>query len=109
MLYEDFNSNLCNSNTSKKIAQFVDESYSNSFIQCINLPTRITSHSKTIIENTNFAFKNERCTLMSNLNRISPQIPQTSLQLLTNTLLFGNSSYSDKTNTHILNATVDYI
>ena len=43
------------------------------------------------------------------LNRINPQISQTSLQLLTNTLLFGNSSYSDKTNTHILNATIDYI
>ena len=46
---------------------------------------------------------------MSNLNRIKPQISQTSLQLLTNTLFFGNSSYSDKTNTDILNATVDYI
>ena len=40
---------------------------------------------------------------------INSQISQTSLQLLTNTLLFGNSSYSDKTNTHILNATIDYI
>ena len=48
-------------------------------------------------------------TLMSNLNRINPQISQISLQLLTNTLLFGNSPYSDKTNAHILNATIDYI
>ena len=55
------------------------------------------------------SYINERCTLMSNLNRINPQISQTSLQLLTNALLFGNSSYSDKTNTHILNATIDYI
>ena len=55
------------------------------------------------------SYINERCTLMSNLNRINPQISQTSLQLLTNTLLFRNSSYSDKTNTHILNATIDYI
>ena len=55
------------------------------------------------------SYINERCTLMSNLNRTNPQISQTSLQLLTNTLLFGNSSYSDKTNTHILNATIDYI
>ena len=55
------------------------------------------------------SYINERCTFMSNLNRINPQISQTSLQLLTNTLLFGNSSYSDKTNTHILNATIDYI
>ena len=55
------------------------------------------------------SYINERCTLMSNLNRINPQISQTSLQLLTNALLFGNSSYSDKTNTHILKATIDYI
>ena len=47
---------------------------------------------------------NERCTLMSsNLNRINPQLSQTFLQL------FWNSFYSDKTNTHILNATTDYI
>ena len=43
------------------------------------------------------------------MNRISLQISQTSLQLLINTLLFENSSYSDKTNTYILNATIDYI
>ena len=55
------------------------------------------------------SYINERCTVMSNLNRINPQISQTPLQLLTNTLLFGNSYYSDKTNTHILNATIDYI
>ena len=55
------------------------------------------------------SYINERCTVMSNLNRINPQIPQTSLQLLTNILLFDNSSYGDKTNTHILNATIDCI
>ena len=38
--------------------------------------------------------------LMSNLKRINPQISQTSLQICT--LLFGNSFYSDKTNTQIL-------
>ena len=52
---------------------------------------------------------NGRRTFMRNLNRINPQISQTSLQLLTNTLLFGNPSYSNKTNTHILSATIDYI
>ena len=45
---------------------------------------------------------NERCTLISNLNRINPQISQTSLQLLANKPLFGNSSYSHKANTHII-------
>ena len=52
---------------------------------------------------------NERCTLMSNLNRINQQIFQTFLQFLTNTLLFRTLSYSDKTKTHILNASIDYI
>ena len=54
-------------------------------------------------------YVNERCTLISSMNRINPQISQTSLQLLTNTLRFGNWSYSDKTNTHILNAAINYI
>ena len=35
------------------------------------------------------SYINERFTLMSNLNRFNPQISQTSLQLLTNTLYFG--------------------
>ena len=55
------------------------------------------------------SYINERCTLMSSLNRINPEISQISLQLLTNTFLFGNSPYNDKTNTHILNAAIDYI
>ena len=55
------------------------------------------------------SYINERCTLTSNLSRINPWISQTSFQLLTNTLLFWNSSYSVKPNTHIYNATIDYI
>ena len=55
------------------------------------------------------SYINERCTLTSNLNRINPQISQTTLKLLTNTLFFRNSSYSGKTNTHILNAIIEHI
>ena len=55
------------------------------------------------------SYINERRTLKSNLNRINPQISQNSLQLLTNTLCFGDSSNNDETNTHILNTTIDYI
>ena len=54
------------------------------------------------------SYINNWCTLMSKVNRINPHISQTSLQLLTDTLLFGNASYSDKTNTHILNTTIDH-
>ena len=54
---------------------------------------------------------NERPTLMSNLNLVKPQISQTSLQPFSNTLLFLFSflSYGSKTNTHILNTTIDCI
>ena len=45
---------------------------------------------------------------ISNLNRINPQTSQTFLQLPTYTLLFANSSYSDKMNTYILEANFDY-
>ena len=57
------------------------------------------------------SYINERYTLIaiSNQNRINTQMSQTSLQLLTNTILFRNSSYRHKTNTHILDATIDYI
>ena len=55
------------------------------------------------------SYISERRILMRNLNTINPQILKTISQLLTNTLLLGNSTYSDKTNIHILNATIDYI
>ena len=41
--------NLLNYNTNIRITQFVDELYRNSFIPYINLPTRITNQSKTLI------------------------------------------------------------
>ena len=56
------------------------------------------------------SYINERCTLMSNLNRINPQISQTSLQLRTSTLLFGNSSFRVIVTKQIhifFNATID--
>ena len=57
------------------------------------------------------SYINERPTLMSNLNLVKPQISQTSLQPFSNTLLFLFSflSYGGKTNTHILNTTIDCI
>ena len=53
------------------------------------------------------SYINERRALISNLNRINPQISQASLQLLTSALLLGISFYSDKTNAQILEATID--
>ena len=51
MLMGTFNMNLLNYNTNKEITQFVDELYTNSFIPYINLPTRITNQSETLIDN----------------------------------------------------------
>ena len=51
MLMGDFNMNLLNYNTNKRITQFVDKLYTNSFIPYINLPTTITNQSKTLIDN----------------------------------------------------------
>ena len=41
--------NLLSYNTNIRITQFVDELYINSFTPYINLPTRITNQSKTLI------------------------------------------------------------
>ena len=54
-------------------------------------------------------FLNERCTLMSNFNKNDLQVSKLTLPDLPTTLLFGNPSFSDKTNTRILNATIEYI
>ena len=51
MLMGDFNMNLLNYNTNKRTTQFVDELYTNSFISYINIPTRITNQSETLIDN----------------------------------------------------------
>ena len=51
MLMGNFNMNLLNYNTNKRITQFVDELYTNSFIPYINLPTRITNQSETLTDN----------------------------------------------------------
>ena len=51
MVMGEFNMNLLNYNTNKKITQFIDELYMNSFIPYINLTTRIPNQSKTLIDN----------------------------------------------------------
>ena len=50
-LYGDFNINLLNYNDHQPTNDFLDSLASNSFIPYILHPTRITSHSKTLIDN----------------------------------------------------------
>ena len=49
-LYGDFNINLLNYNDHQPTNDFLDSLASNSFIPHILHPTRITSHSKTLID-----------------------------------------------------------
>ena len=50
-LLEDFNVNLLNYNEHNETNEFLDSLASNSFIPLILQPTRITSHSNTLIDN----------------------------------------------------------
>ena len=50
-LVEDFNVNLLNYNEHNQTNEFLDSLVSNSFIPLILQPTRITSHSDTLIDN----------------------------------------------------------
>ena len=51
ILMGDFNINILNCNTDRDTSSFIDTIYSNSFYPTINIPTRITSNSKTLIDN----------------------------------------------------------
>ena len=52
LLLGDFNINLLNYNVHSPTNEFLDSLASNSFLPYILQPTRITSHSKTLIDNT---------------------------------------------------------
>ena len=47
----DFNINLLNHDSDKDTRDFVDTMYASSFYPTINIPTRITASSKTLIDN----------------------------------------------------------
>ena len=54
-------------------------------------------------------FHDKRHTLLSTLNNIDPKILESNDSYLTQTLLFGSTSFDSETNTLALNATIDYI
>ena len=51
MLLGHFKLNQLNYNTNRKVIQFLDELYTNSFIPYINCPTQITKQMETLINN----------------------------------------------------------
>ena len=51
ILMRDFNINVLNCNSDRDTASFIDTIYSNSFYPTVNIPTQITSTSKTLIDN----------------------------------------------------------
>ena len=54
-------------------------------------------------------FHDKRHTLLSTLNNIDSKILESNDPYLTQTLLFGSTSFDSETNTLVLNATIDYI
>ena len=54
-------------------------------------------------------FYDKRHTLLSTLNNIDSKILETNDSSMTQTLLFGSTSFDSETNTLVLNATIDYI
>ena len=52
-------------------------------------------------------FLNERCTLMRNFDKNDPQVSKLTLTNLTNALLVGNPSFTDKINILLLDATIE--
>ena len=54
-------------------------------------------------------FVNERCTLLSTIGNTNYKLLENTDSVLTQTLLFGNTSYDITGNTKILNATITFI
>ena len=81
-----FNVNLLNYNKHNQTDEFLDSLASNSFIPLILQPTRITSHSNTLIDNT-FSNVIDPDTISGNLTAtISDHLPQ--FAIIPN--MFGN-------------------
>ena len=70
-LLGDFNINLLNYNVHSPTNEFLDSLASNSFLPYILQPTRITSHSKTLIDNI-FTNINLPDSISGNLTALSP-------------------------------------
>ena len=84
----DFNVNLLNYNEHNETNEFLDFVASNSFIPLVLQPTRITSHSNTLIDNI-FSNVIDPDIILGNLTAtISDHLPQ--FAIIPN--MFGNSS-----------------
>ena len=84
----DFNVNLLNYNEHNQTNEFLDSLASNSFIPLILQPTRITSHSNTLIDNI-FSNVIDPDIILGNLTAtISDHLPQ--FAIIRN--MFGNIS-----------------
>ena len=83
-LYGDFNINLLNYNDHQPTNDFLDSLASNSIIPYILHPTRITSHSKTIIDNIFSNYISHEIISGNITTNISDHLPQFLLNILSN-------------------------
>ena len=96
----------------------------NGFLNCQNISTRFVTRLCLVIlamfcncaidieSFTHFLlqypiFLNERCTLISKFDKNDPQVSKLTLTDLTNTLLVGNPSFTDKIYILFLDATIE--
>ena len=54
-------------------------------------------------------FRDKKHTLLSTLNNIDSKLLESNDSYLTETLIFGSTSFDSETNTLVLNSTIDYI
>ena len=88
-----------------------EHKFKHNFQDCLN---PICSYRLDIESTSHFllncpTFNDERCTLLSTLNNIDCKLLELTKSSLSQTLLYGNTSFDKGKNTRIFNATVEYI
>ena len=93
------------------LSQFCKHKFKHSFQDCLN---RLYVCGNDVETSRYFllqcpTYSNERMTLLNKIKTINYGIFELSSTIMTKTLLFGDSSLSDSTNTLILNSTTEYV
>ena len=88
-----------------------EHKFKHSFQDMLNLSCNcgMSTESSTVFLLKCRLFLNKRCSLMSSLNKIDPQISKFTLPNWVDILFFGIVSFSNKINTVVLDTPKDYL
>ena len=88
-----------------------DHKFKHNFLDCLNPICYCGQDIETSVHYLLHCpiFSDERSIFFNNIRRIDENILSDSDPKISDTLLFGNSSFNDTKNTSILNTTIDYI